>query len=551
MLKKLLINDFALIRSAEITFGKGLTVISGETGSGKSIMFDALGYLLGQRADTGVIGKNATKCVIEAHFSSTKKSAEFLKDEGFSVEPELIIRREIYATGRSRNFINDGVATLQQLKQVGDLLVDIHAQHQTLLLNNKVYQLNLLDAFAGNSSILFAYQQQLELHKNITQQIVEKQTLLQKLQQESEFIRFQLEQFEALKWKAEELANLEADVVVAENAASIKTDLLFLNQGIDGDAQTLLSIYAKLLPVARKLAQVYKPAESILERLEAAKIELSDIAEECYSLQENISVEPETLRFMQERLSSLYAFMQKHKLNTEEETFAFVESLEKKSNSTEALEEEIKTLSAEQKQVFEAVKLGAEKLYESRELALPNFIASVVKNLVNLEMEHTSLQGIFSEAEGYGKWGKQHFQLEIATAKGEKLRTLDKVASGGELSRIMLSFKILLAQLGEIPTLIFDEIETGVSGKVADKMGKLLKETAQNAQIISITHLPQIAAMGNHHFKAFKQTDQVGTQSVIKELTPAEKLQEIASMLSGDKVTEAALQNAKALLGLT
>jgi DNA repair protein RecN (Recombination protein N) len=548
MLKRLFIKDFTLIRELTIDFSAGFSVISGETGSGKSIMFDALGLLLGNRADSSVVAQKASKSIVEANFASNQSANDCLVDMGFEPEAEIIIRREIYQTGKSRNFINDAVANLQQIKNLGECLADIHAQHQTLLLNRKDYQLNLLDTFCGLNPLKNEYRTAYQALKALQLSLIEKQELLEKSRLEIEFVQFQLEIFEKLKLQEGQLTALEQEVQTLENAASIKSDLLLVNEGIEGEDGSAVQTINKIIGVLKRLSSYFEPAKELLNRVETVKIELQDIAAEAFSTQEKTILSEEKLIQTKSRLDEIFGFMQKHRVNTEEELFGFVQSLQNKSQDISALEDLVEKLEkqtgASRKTVFELAK----KLSEKRNTGLTDFCKSIENLLVNLQMEKATVTGKFLVSGEPGPSGFENFQIELSTAKGLEPKPIDKVASGGELSRIMLSLKILLADLGGIPTLIFDEIETGVSGKVADKMGKMLLSLSKKCQVISITHLPQIAALGKQHFKAFKVEDAEGTYSQLSQLTAEEKLNEIASMLSAEKITPQALENAKTLM---
>jgi len=548
MLKNLVLKNFALIRELSINFSNGFTVISGETGSGKSIMFDALGLLLGNRADASSISTGSTKSIIEATFETNASVNDFLITNGFEPETEILLRRELNINGKTRTFINDSVANLQQMKSLGELLVDIHAQHETLLLNRKNYQLNLLDSFAQLKSLKENYQQTYTLYQKISLKLENTKKQLEKEKLEAEFINFQLTAFENLRLNPNEVTHLESELLTLENASSIKQSLIAVSEGIDGENQNAVSVIRDSIHLIRKILPFYKNAENILERLETVKIELQDIAQESYLLQENISVNENDLINTQNRLDEILGFMQKHKLENEEALNEFINTLKNKSQNYGNIESEIIDLEKEstllKKKLFELGK----NLSEKRKSLASKFCNSIKELLVNLDMENANVLPFFEDFSTPTINGFEQFSILIATAKGSDPKPIEKVASGGEMSRIMLSLKILLANLGEIPTLVFDEIETGVSGKVADKMGKLLVELSKNCQVISITHLPQIAAMGSTHLKAYKKVDEKGTFTQLLQLSKEEKINEIAAMLSGDKITKEAIENAKALL---
>lgn len=551
MLRSLYIQNYALIEKLNISFERGFSVITGETGAGKSIILGAIGLLLGQRADVRAIRVGASKCVIEACFDvSNYHMQSFFDENGLDYADECILRRELYVSGKSRAFINDIPVQLVQMKDLGEQLIDIHSQHQNLLLNKEGFQLNVLDLLAHDEILLSNYQAVYKQWKE-TQNELEK--LLERVahdKSDEDYIRFQLEQLEGAHLSADEQKELEQESEVLSHAEEIKAGLFRVDQLLNNDEGGLLDVLKECCSALSGLHDVYPAAEALLARLESSYIELKDIAQEVVSNEEQVEFNPSRLNEVNERLNLIYSLQQKHHVNTVEELITLCGEYASRLSAITSFDEDIEVLKKRCEDLYVMVQRRAVELTEARSVAAREIETQMSSRLIPLGMPNVRFVVEMGARKEPGMHGMDTVSFLFSANKNGVLQNISSVASGGEIARVMLSVKAMIAGAVKLPTIIFDEIDTGVSGEIADKMADIMQEMADNGrQVISITHLPQIAARGCIHYKVYKKDNETETNSHIRRLTENERIEEIAHMLSGATLTEAALDNARALLG--
>ena len=549
MITSLSIKNYALIEKLTIDFSKGFSTITGETGAGKSIILGALGLLLGKRADLTSLKNKEEKCIIEAHFEISKYNLlPFFEANDLDYEDDTIIRREILSSGKSRAFINDSPVNLQELQELSLFLIDIHSQQQTQELSDENVQFNIIDAIANNKEIILEYQSLLKsykLDKSKLNALLKRQNESKK---EQEYNTFLLDELVVAQLKLGEQEILEADFEKLNNVEIIKESidrsLAIANEEQIGVLHNLNEIKISL----QKIASFSVEYHSLLERITSLTIEFDDIAEEMNRCSEKLINDPEQLDLISQKLQVIFNLQKKHQVATVDELLEIQANLENSVLELGNMEEEIAALmiSIEQK----AVELDAfsTRLHTNRLESIPVLSQKLIAILETLGMPNVRFKIDINATETYFQNGKDELQFLFSANKGSDFGLLKKVASGGEMSRIMLAVKAILAQYSKLPTLIFDEIDTGVSGEIAIRMGEIMKEMSQEMQVFAITHLPQIAAKGNTHFKVFKSTVGEDTQSELKLLSNDERVVEIAQMLSGTIVSDSALNHAKALL---
>ncbi len=551
MLRSLYIQNYALIDKLNISFERGFSVITGETGAGKSIILGAIGLLLGQRADVKAIRVGASKCVIEACFDvSNYQMQAFFDENELDYENECILRRELYASGKSRAFINDIPVQLVQMKELGEQLIDIHSQHQNLLLNKEGFQLNVLDLLAHDESLLASY------HAVYTQW-KETQTELEKLlervahdKSDEDYIRFQLEQLEEAHLSVDEQKELEQESEILSHAEEIKAGLYRVDQMLNNDEGGLLDVLKECCNALSGLHDVYPAAEALLARLESSYIELKDIAQEVVSNEEQVEFNPSRLNEVNERLNLIYSLQQKHHVDTVEELITLCNEYASRLSAITSFDEDIEILKKRCEDLYVMVQRRAAELTEARSMAAREIETQMSSRLIPLGMPNVRFVVEMGARKEPGMHGMDTVSFLFSANKNGALQNISSVASGGEIARVMLSVKAMIAGAVKLPTIVFDEIDTGVSGEIADRMADIMQEMADNGrQVISITHLPQIAARGRIHYKVYKKDNEMETNSHIRRLTENERIEEIAHMLSGATLTEAALDNARALLG--
>ncbi|GAA6434308.1 DNA repair protein RecN [Bacteroides intestinalis] len=552
MLRSLYIQNYALIEKLDISFGAGFSVITGETGAGKSIILGAIGLLLGQRAEVKAIRQGASKCVIEARFDISAYGMEpFFEENELEYEEECILRREVYASGKSRAFINDTPASLVQMKELGEQLIDVHSQHQNLLLNKEGFQLNVLDILSHNDEQLSVYQSLYREWKQTQQDLADLIARAEQNKADEDYIRFQLEQLEEANLSAGEQEELEQETDTLSHAEEIKAGLFRVGQLLTSDEGGLLAGLKESLNTMLGLQKVYSPATELAERLESTYIELKDVSQEVSSQEEDVEFNPERLEEVNDRLNLIYTLQQKHRVTTVEELLALTEEYAAKLAAITSYDERIGELTTLCDTLYNKVKKQAAVLTKARTGAAREVEKQMASRLVPLGMPNVRFQVEMGMRKEPGVHGEDTVNFLFSANKNGALQSISSVASGGEIARVMLSIKAMIAGAVKLPTIVFDEIDTGVSGEIADRMADIMQEMGeQDRQVISITHLPQIAARGCAHYKVYKQDNETETNSHIRRLADEERVEEIAHMLSGATLTEAALNNAKALLGI-
>ncbi|WP_277121140.1 DNA repair protein RecN [Bacteroides ndongoniae] len=551
MLRSLYIQNYALIEQLDIRLENGFSVITGETGAGKSIILGAIGLLLGQRADVKAIRRGASKCIIEARFEIAAYGMQpFFEANDLEYEDECILRREVYASGKSRAFINDTPASLAQMKELGEMLIDVHSQHQNLLLNKEGFQLNVLDILAHNDGALSVYADCYGSWKKAQQQLEELIARAERDKADEDFVRFQLEQLEEANLTAGEQEELEQEAELLSHAEDIKAGLYRVGQGLSADEGGLLPLLNDCLSTMQSMRKVYPAAEELSERLESSYIELKDIAQEVAGREEEVEFNPARLDKVNARLNLIYTLQQKHRVSTVDELLALQEEYASRLSAITSSDDQIEDLKQQCADLYNKVKQQAAVLTESRVAAAREVEKQMASRLVPLGMPNVRFQVEVGARKEPGVHGADTVSFLFSANKNGTLQSISSVASGGEIARVMLSLKAMIAGAVKLPTIVFDEIDTGVSGEIADRMADIMQEMGDsNRQVISITHLPQIAARGRVHYKVYKEDNENETNSHIRRLTDEERVEELAHMLSGATLTEAALNNARALLG--
>ena len=550
MLKHLYIKNYALIDVLDIDFATGFSVITGETGAGKSIILGAIGLLLGQRADSKAVKTNTQKCTIEARFDISRYGLKaWFEDNDLDCdEDECIIRRELTAAGKSRAFINDTPTSLQLMRELGEMRVDVHSQHQNLLLQKEDFQVNVLDIIADNGKQKEAYSKAFAAYRKAENDLKAMREQISLTRENEEFMRFQLNELANADLKEDEQEALEQEQEVATHTEDIKTILFETNTILnDENSGALAAIYLanqKLESVAR----LYPAIKDLAERMSSSFIELKDIAQETEAVAEDIDFNPERLAFINERLDTIYSLQRKFHKNTIAELIEEQRNLQEAIDNIDNSDTALADLEAATEKALLDAKAKADKLTETRQKTTAKVEKAIRGSLEALGMPNVEFKIEITKDELSAK-GQDRVAFLFSANKGMAPRPVAQVASGGEIARLMLSLKALISGAVKLPTIIFDEIDTGVSGRVAEKMADIMRQMGNaDRQVISITHLPQIAALGTHHYKVEKHDTQEGTTSVMRQLADDERINEIAQMLSGSDITEAARTNAKALL---
>ena len=550
MLKQLYIKNFTLIDELDIELHRGFSVITGETGAGKSIILGAIGLLLGQRADSKAIKSGADKCVIEAHFDLSNYAMEAFFDENeieFDVA-DTIVRRELTSAGKSRAFINDTPVSLSMLKELGEQLVDIHSQHQNLLLQKQDFQLNVVDIIAQDSQQLTTYQQTYSQLLTVQKQLQELKENIERNRQNQDFLQFQYEELENANLAEDEQEELEQQSETMEHAEDIKTALYEADNALSTDELGAVSKVRTAFHTLKSISQVMPNSAELAERLESCHIELKDIAEEVNSLLEQTDFDPSELDHINARLDRIYELEKKYHADTVGELISRRDELKQQLEGIENSDEALAELTAQCQQLKTKSQQQANELTKVRQQAAQKIEEQLRQRLVPLGMPNVRFEVNIDKGE-LNKYGQDTVSFLFSANTSTPLQPVSQVASGGEIARVMLSLKAMISGAVKLPTIIFDEIDTGVSGKIAEKMAEMMHEMGcQERQVISITHLPQIAAMGSHHYRVSKEETSQGTTSRMEELTQQQRISEIAQMLSGSDVSDAAIQNAKELL---
>lgn len=550
MLQSLYIKDYALIHQLQISFEKGFSVITGETGAGKSIMLGAIGLLLGQRADVKTIRKGASKCVIEARFLLEEGRLDTFFDENeLEYDLECILRREVSITGKSRAFINDTPVSLSLMKELGDQLIDIHSQHQNLLLGREDFQLEVLDIVAADTEQLSAYREKYKQWKNKERELKELKEQIARDKQDEDYVQYQLDQLEEAALKDGELEELELEAQTLNHAEEIKSGLFRAEQLLISDEDGLLNDLRNCRSSLQNILDVYPAITELYERLDSSYIELEDIAQEIERQEERLEFNPQRLEQVTNRLNLIYSLQQKHHVQSVAELLELQASFRQRLNALNHSETDIEALEKECSMLYKELVKQASDLTKRRNKASEQFEKQMVGILVPQGLPHARFKVLISERKELTETGADSVSFLFSANKNGTLQPISQVASGGEISRVMLSVKALISGAVSLPTIIFDEIDTGVSGSIADRMAMIMQEMgAKGRQVISITHLPQIAARGKVHYKVYKQDTETETISHITRLDHDGRVEEIAHMLSGTSLTSEALENARVLL---
>lgn len=550
MLETLHISNYALIERLDIDFHDNFNIITGETGAGKSIILGALSLILGERADVKVVRNKEKKSVIEATFAV--EGNHELQQHLSSIDIDwnddsCILRREIAPNGRSRAFINDTPVTLAQLQSTAILLIDIHSQHQNLLLATAEYQMSIIDNLAGNEKRLKEYETLYSSYQNAVKRLNETRTMIEKGAADEDFIRFQLEQLEDIQLVEGEQEDLERDREILSNMSEIKESLYNALDSLSNGNKNVLSLLDNAIIECEDLENVLEDTESLASRLDSARIEIKDIVETLTDFDSNLNADPEELERIEDRLNDIYSLQHKHKVSTVEELIAlrdkFKQQLDAISDSDYAIEVLEKEVDQTKKKALDAAK----EISKYRKEEAKRFTSELKECALPLGMKNLHCDINISQCK-LSATGIDQVQFLFAFNKNQEPMPVGNTASGGEISRLMLSIKTIIASKMQLPTIIFDEVDTGVSGDVANRMGEMMQSISKNIQVLAITHLPQVAAKGNHHYKVFKEDDDKSTHTRIKELSQEQRIDELAIMLSGASVNEAARANARSLL---
>ena len=549
MLSRLLINNYALIDSLSISFDDGFNVITGETGSGKSILLGALGFVIGDRSDSNVIIDDSRKCVVEAEFIfDDDRFKPFFDNYDLDYSAECVLRRELSPSKKSRAFINDTPVTVQQLKELGGQLIDIHSQHDSLLLTNPDFQLNLLDNAANNSSYLSDYSSLYRSFINTSNELKHLEELKRNSLAEADFLSFQLDELNKANLQDDEYEELTQRIELLENSEDVKNLLLQSDAILQESNDSLINQLIELKSAFDRLKRYLPVASSYLDRIESVKIELKDIARDIDGLQDDTQFDPDTLQLLRDRFDLIQRLMFKHHVNDYSELLTIRDELSTKVNSFTTIDDTIAVKSSELEQAKSHLTALAKVISERRLSAKVDFENDVTVILRQLAMPHAVFVVECVEADSLCATGKDKVRFLFSANKGVRPEEMSRVASGGELSRLMLAIKSVAAKYKYLPTLVFDEIDTGVSGEVASKLGDIMRTMGKTLQLFSITHLPQIASKADNHFFVYKDNSNAKTHSCIKQLSYQERVSEIAKMLSNDSVSTEAYRAAEVLL---
>jgi len=550
MLKSLHISNYALISELQISFNSGFSVITGETGAGKSIILGALSLILGQRADSKTIKLDEDKCVIEAEFdiSAYKHLDSFFEQNDLDKDGQVcLIRRELTSAGKSRAFINDTPVSLNVIRDLSNRLLDIHSQHENLLLSNEGYQLDVVDTIAQNSSLLATYRQTYTEWRNLQTELKQLQKSAEKQASDIDYIQFQFQQLTDANLLDNEQEDLEMEQDTLSHAEEIKTELLKAHLLLD-EEQRVVPLLKESIQALSRVKGYIPNGENWYERLETTLIELKDISAEINIFEERVEFNSARLEWVETRLSELFTLQKKYKVLSVAELIELREGFGKQLQRLDSFEQDLEVIKKQLEAAYVQLEVNAQLLSDSRKNATPAIEAFLVEQLTKLGMPNIQFQVAVSALTDFTENGKDEVQFLFSANKNRAVQPVTQIASGGEVSRLMLSIKSLVAHKSDLPTIIFDEIDTGVSGEIAHRMGEIMKSMSSDMQVLTITHLPQIAAKGANHYKVYKDDSGDQTQTHIIQLKTDERLVELAQMLSGKNVTDAALHNAKELL---
>jgi DNA repair protein RecN (Recombination protein N) len=549
MLIKLFVQNYALIKELDISPDSGLTVITGETGAGKSILLGALSLVLGSRADTGVLLDKSMKCVVEATFRIKEYDLkDFFAENELDYDHVTLMRREINPAGKSRAFINDTPVNLSLLKELGEKLIDIHSQHQNLVLNENRFQLDVIDSFAGNLKLREEYREVYFRYRALKKEYTGLRENYDKNRTDLEYYQFQLRQLEESKLKEGEQAELERDQEILEHTGEIKAALSGSAAAFSGEGSSILSLVREVRQNLMRIRGYLPETEKMLERLESVYIEMDDLSAEIEKLSAVTDDDPERLKYVNERLDMLYSLMQKHRQQDVSGLISKQHELQEMVSSIETSDERLDELTLLLEKELNELKRLADELSQQRESVIPGVEEKITEMLKQLGMPNARFRVDLKRSADFGQAGIDTADFLFSANRQIPPENISRVASGGELSRVMLSLKSLLARNKNLPAIIFDEIDAGVSGEVADRVGQILSAMGETMQVINITHLPQVASRGRGHYHVYKDDTKHSTITRIKLLSPDERVKEIAKLLSGSEVTETAIRNARELL---
>ncbi|MDR2285418.1 MAG: DNA repair protein RecN [Sphingobacterium sp.] len=551
MLVRLLIKNYALIDSLDISFDKGLNIITGETGAGKSILMGALGLILGSRVEGRPFFSEERKCVIEGYFNVSAYGLEsFFEEEDLDYEAETIIRREILLDGKSRAFVNDSPVTLSTLKGLGEKLIDIHSQHATLQINTEDFQLFVLDSLAENEERLVSFREELKELRSLDKQLKTVREELDSANAEADYNQFLFDELERVNVQLDEVKGLEDEQQQLEHAEEIKRGLNAASYSLSEGEVNVISLLKESVGQVQHVTRYLSGVEALTERMQSALIELKDIADELVTQENTVNLDEQRLDEVNNRLSEIYVLQKKHRVDSENELVQIRQQLETKLQMVLNQDQLVEELAHKQKEQMQKVLQLGRDIHEKRQAIIPKVEMEVQQTLSAVGMPNAQLKIDLQLLDGnrMSVKGLDVVQFLFSANKGQAMQAIHKVASGGELSRVMLAIKSLVAKSSALPTIIFDEIDTGISGEVALRVGEVMDNLAEHMQVLAISHLPQIASKGKAHFKVYKEDRGDKTQSNIQLLSKDERVMEIAQMLSGTNPGEAALQHAQELL---
>ena len=550
MLNSLFIQNFVLIDNLDIHFDKGFSVITGETGAGKSIILGALSLVLGQRADGKSIKKGSEKCVIEATFDISKYQLEaFFLENDLEYDAQCcILRRELFASGKSRAFVNDSPVSLSILKELGTRLIDIHSQHQNLLLGDNRFQLRVVDVMAENEILLILYKKEFSRYQGLKRELKELQQKAAQTKQEEDYIRFQLEQLTDASLTSDEQEMLEQEQETLAHAEEIKSSLYKVSQLLNGEEMGTVQLIKEALSSVDNLERYYPKAKEIAERLRSAYIDLNDLASETEILKDDVEYNPERMEWVNKRLNTIYSLEQKHHVSTVTELLALQDNYQRQLDEIGSFDEQIAELTQLVAASYQELLQQAAVISAQRKASSEKIAEQLAQMVVPLGMPNIRFRIDIAPKEEPDIDGIDDICFMFSANKNSELQPVAETASGGEISRLMLCIKAMIAGFTALPSIIFDEIDTGVSGDIADKMGNIMQDLGAKMQVFAITHLPQIAAKGSAHYYVYKEDTDERTITRIKQLTEEERTNEVARMLSGASLTKASLANAKDLL---
>jgi DNA repair protein RecN (Recombination protein N) len=553
MLVNLSISNYAIIRKLNVDFTSGFCVITGETGAGKSIIMGALSLILGQRADSTALNNVEEKCVVEGRFviNEIEKYKSFFSLNDLDFDLPIILRREISPMGKSRSFINDTPVQLPLMRELGLMLIDIHSQHSNLELGKRQFQLNVIDWYGGHSELLEKYSFHFDEMRNTRVALLEMTEKANKAKTDLDYFEFQFKQLDEMKLRDGEQEELEEEQSKLIHSEEIKTGLNQVFQLFDGEEFSVISRLKEALTVLHRLGSFFPAARQLSERVESQLIEINDISAECEMLAERTEHNPLKLEEITNRLDAIYSLQQKHRVSTVAELISLRDDFDSKIQTAASFEEALESLTFQLKAEQSKVALLADELHEKREGLLPGIEKDVISYLQLLGMPNGQFTIEIRQKDDYSATGNDEVYYLFSANKGTQPEEINKIASGGELSRLMLAIKTVVARSKALSAIIFDEIDTGISGEIATKMGEILSSMANYMQVIDITHLPQIAAKGKSHYMVYKTENEHDVETGMKLLTPDERVQEIAKMLSSDNPTPEAIANARSLLNGT